>query len=47
VVFGEPFELTDFYAGNLTDEMAERGAEIMRERVQGLLERARQERARL
>jgi len=44
VVYGEPFELSEYYAVNLTDEVAMQAAADLQSRVAELLERARRER---
>ena len=47
VVFGEPFDLSQFYDQTLTAEVLERAADLMQSRVAELLPAARSERAKL
>jgi 1-acyl-sn-glycerol-3-phosphate acyltransferase len=47
VVYGEPFELSQFYGGKVTDEMAAEAATIMHDRVAELVMEARRRREEL
>jgi 1-acyl-sn-glycerol-3-phosphate acyltransferase len=47
VVYGEPFELSQFYGGKVTDEMAAEAATIMHDRVAELVVEARRRREEL
>jgi 1-acyl-sn-glycerol-3-phosphate acyltransferase len=44
VVYGEPFELSQFYGGKVTNEMAQEAAVVMHDKVAELVERARRRR---
>ncbi|GAC1507575.1 MAG: hypothetical protein NVS2B16_02980 [Chloroflexota bacterium] len=46
-VYGDPFDLSEFYGQELTPELLDRACQIMYDRLAGLLARARAERARI